>query len=91
MVLQFISRVCIVIFWADAWEELADGYYDTPGEINPGGANIQGKMFMGLAITQLLICADFMIYWVTIATCRLRLKSIPSVSRPSESFELSTE
>ena len=21
-------------------------------------------MFMGLAITQLLICADFMIYWV---------------------------
>ena len=39
-------------------------YYDTPGEINPGGANIQGKMFMGLAITQLLICADFIIYWV---------------------------
>jgi ER lumen protein retaining receptor len=64
VVLQFISRVCIVIFWADAWEELADGYYDTPGEINPGGANIPGKMFMGLAITQLLICADFMIYWV---------------------------
>ena len=25
VVLQFISRVCIVIFWADAWEELADG------------------------------------------------------------------
>jgi ER lumen protein retaining receptor len=64
VVLQFISRVCIVIFWADAWEELADGYYDTPGEVNPGGPNIQGKMFMGLAITQLLICADFMIYWV---------------------------
>merc|ERR1719502_364943 len=64
VVLQFISRVCIVVFWADAWEELADGYYDTPGEIKPGGANIQGKMFMGLAITQLLICADFMIYWV---------------------------
>merc|ERR550537_1347187 len=64
VVLQFISRVCIVIFWADAWEELADGYYDTPGEIHPGGANIQGKMFMGLAITQLLICADFLIYWV---------------------------
>jgi len=63
VVLQFISRVCIVIFWADAWEELADGYYDTAGEINPGGANIQGKMFMGLAIAQLLICADFMIYW----------------------------
>ena len=39
-------------------------YYDTPGEIHPGGPNIPGKMFMGLAITQLLICADFMIYWV---------------------------
>merc|ERR1719160_843271 len=64
VVLQSMSRVCIVIFWLDAWEELADGYYDTPGETNPGGANIQGKMFMGLAITQLLICADFMIYWV---------------------------
>jgi len=64
VVLQSISRVCIVIFWLDAWEELADGYYDTPGEIHPGGPNIQGKMFMGLAITQLLICADFMIYWV---------------------------
>jgi len=64
VVLQFISRVCVVIFWLDSWEELADGYYDTPGEINPGGANIQGKMFMGLSILQLLICADFMIYWV---------------------------
>merc|ERR1719407_299698 len=64
VVLQFISRVCIVIFWADAWEELADGYYDTAGEINPGGANIQGKMFMGLAITQLVICADFIVYWL---------------------------
>merc|ERR1719258_804615 len=64
VVLQTISRVCIVIFWLDAWEELAEGYYDTPGEIHPGGPNIQGKMFMGLAITQLLICADFMIYWV---------------------------
>jgi len=64
VVLQFASRVCIVIFWADAWEELAEGYYDTPGEIHPGGPNIQGKMFMGLAIMQLLICADFMIYWV---------------------------
>merc|ERR550514_1063659 len=63
VVLQSASRVCIVIFWADAWEELADGYYDTPGEINPGGYNVQGKMFMGLAITQLLICADFLIYW----------------------------
>ena len=39
-------------------------YYDPPGEIHPGGPNIPGKMFMGLAITQLLICADFMIYWV---------------------------
>jgi len=64
VVLQSASRVCIVIFWLDAWEELADGYYDTPGEINPGGPNIPGKMFMGLAITQLLICADFLIYWV---------------------------
>merc|ERR1719407_284342 len=64
VVLQSISRVCIVIFWLDSWEELADGYYDTPGEIHPGGANIQGKMFLGLSITQLLICADFLIYWV---------------------------
>jgi len=64
VVLQFISRVCVVIFWLDSWEELADGYYDTPGEIHPGGPNIQGKMFLGLSITQLLICADFMIYWV---------------------------
>jgi len=64
VVLQSISRVCIVIFWLDAWEELADGYYDTAGEVHPGGANIQGKMFMGLAITQALICADFLIYWV---------------------------
>merc|ERR550537_1200371 len=64
VVLQTISRICIVIFWLDAWEELADGDYDTPGETNPGGPNIQGKMFMGLAITQLLICADFLIYWV---------------------------
>merc|ERR1719453_1284777 len=64
VVLQFISRVCVVIFWLDSWEELADGYYDTPGETNPGGANIQGKMFLGLSITQLLICADFLIYWV---------------------------
>jgi len=64
VVLQFISRVCIVIFWLDAWEELADGYYDTPGEVHPGGPNIQGKMFMGLAITQLVICADFMVYWL---------------------------
>ena len=54
VVLQFMSRVCIVIFWLDAWEELADGYYDTPGEVHPGGPNIQGKMFMGLAITQLV-------------------------------------
>jgi len=64
VVLQSASRVCIVIFWLDAWEELAEGYYDTPGEIHPGGPNVPGKMFMGLAITQLLICADFMIYWV---------------------------
>merc|ERR1719502_1405844 len=64
VVLQFISRVCVAIFWLDSWEELADGYYDTPGEIHPGGANIQGKMFMGLSITQLLICADFMVYWI---------------------------
>merc|ERR1719407_472196 len=64
VVLQFISRVCIVIFWLDAWEELADGYYDTPGEIHPGGPNIQGKMFMGLSITQLVICADFIVYWL---------------------------
>merc|ERR1719236_332862 len=64
VVLQSISRVCIVIFWLDAWEELADGYYDTPGEVHPGGPNIQGKMFMGLAITQLVICADFMVYWL---------------------------
>merc|ERR550537_761950 len=64
VVLQSISRACVVIFWLDAWEELADGYYDTPGETNPGGANIQGKMFLGLSITQLLICADFLIYWV---------------------------
>jgi ER lumen protein retaining receptor len=64
VVLQFISRVCIVIFWLDAWEELADGYYDTPGEVHPGGPNIQGKMFMGLSITQLVICADFIVYWL---------------------------
>jgi len=64
VVLQSLSRVCIVIFWLDAWEELAEGYYDTPGEIHPGGPNIPGKMFMGLSITQLLICADFIIYWV---------------------------
>jgi ER lumen protein retaining receptor len=64
VVLQFISRVCVLIFWLDSWEELADGYYDTPGETNPGGANIQGKMFLGLSITQLLICGDFLIYWV---------------------------
>merc|ERR550537_1559107 len=63
VVLQCASRVCIVIFWVDAWQELADGYYDTPGEEHPGGPNIPGKMFLGLAITQLLICADFMIYW----------------------------
>merc|ERR1719213_505349 len=64
VVLQFMSRVCIVIFWLDAYEELADGYYDTPGEIHPGGPNVQGKMFMGLAIVQLIICADFMLVWV---------------------------
>jgi len=64
VVLQFISRVCVLIFWLDSWEELADGYYDTPGETNPGGPNIQGKMFLGLSITQLLICGDFLIYWV---------------------------
>jgi ER lumen protein retaining receptor len=64
VVLQCISRVCVLIFWLDAWEELADGYYDTPGEIHPGGPNIQGKMFLGLSITQLLICGDFMLYWV---------------------------
>jgi ER lumen protein retaining receptor len=64
VVLQFASRVCVLTFWLDSWGELADGYYDTPGEINPGGANIQGKMFLGLSITQLLICADFLIYWV---------------------------
>ena len=26
VVLQFISRVCVLIFWLDSWEELADGY-----------------------------------------------------------------
>jgi len=64
VVLQFVSRACVLIFWLDSWEELADGYYDTPGETHPGGPNIQGKMFLGLSITQLLICGDFFIYWV---------------------------
>merc|ERR1719321_446281 len=64
VVLQFISRVCVVIFWLDSWEELADGYYGTDGEIYPGGANIQGHMYIALCVTQVLICGDFLIYWV---------------------------
>ena len=26
VVLQFISRACVLIFWLDSWEELADGF-----------------------------------------------------------------
>ena len=56
-------------------------YYDTPGETHPGGPNIQGKMFLGLSITQLLICGDFFIYWV---------KSMVDGSSPSSTTSKAT-
>jgi len=64
VVLQFLSRVCILIFWLDAYEELADGYYADVRNPAPGGRNIQGYMFLGLATVQLLVAADFMFYYV---------------------------